>query len=124
MKSREELKEIRERARAALALREGGQGPRVVVAMGTCGIAAGAREVMSALLDEMSNRGLDNVTVSQTGCKGMCSAEPMLEVHCPGAPVVTYGRLSADSARRVVAEHLVDNRVVEDLVVATRTESQ
>lgn len=122
MKSREELSAIRERARAALAVRESGQGPRVVVAMGTCGIAAGAREVMAALLDELSERGLDHVTVSQTGCKGLCDAEPMLEVHCPDSPVITYGRVNPDVVRRIVGEHIVGSQVIGDYVVATRTE--
>jgi NADP-reducing hydrogenase subunit HndB len=121
MKSREELKAIRERAKAALAVRESGAGPRIVVAMGTCGIAAGAREVMSALLDDLAERGLA-VTVSQTGCKGLCDAEPMVEVHMPESPVVTYGRVDAAAAHRIVGEHLVGGNVVTDFVVASRSE--
>jgi len=120
VKSREELHAIRERARAALAVRESGGGARVVVAMGTCGIAAGAREAMPALLDELDTRGVTTVTVSQTGCKGRCDAEPMVEVHDEDGAVVTYGRVTPEVMRRIVAEHVVGKQVVADYVVSTR----
>ena len=122
MKSREELQALRERARAALAVRDSEGGARVVVAMGTCGIAAGAREVLTALLEDLAQRGLSEVTISQTGCKGLCDREPMVEVHLPGCPVVTYGGVTPAVMHRIVAEQIVNGQVVAEYVVATGSE--
>ena len=120
MKTREELQALRERARAALAARDAQGGPRVVVAMGTCGIAAGAREVLTALLEELAQRGLTEVTVLQTGCKGLCDREPVVEVHCPDMPVVTYGAVTPQVMRRIIAEQIVNGQVVTEYAIATR----
>jgi len=124
MKSVEELNRIRERARSAMSVREGTEGARVVVAMGTCGIASGARDVLMAVLDELSNRGLWDVVVTQTGCRGLCEREPMMEVQKPGLPSVTYGDLNPEKARTIVAEHLGQGVVVTQWVItqAARTE--
>lgn len=124
MKTREELQALRERAKAALAVRDSEGGPRVVVAMGTCGIAAGAREVMSALLEELDQRGLSGVTVSQTGCKGLCDREPMVDVHTSGHPLVTYGHVTPAVMRRIVSDHIVNGHVVAEHAVVTGTEAQ
>lgn len=123
MKTREELQALRERAKAALAVRDSEGSTRVVVAMGTCGIAAGAREVMSALLEELAERGLAHVLVSQTGCKGLCDKEPMVEVRTPKHPPTTYGRVTSDVMRQIVAQHIVDGEIIADNVVATGTEA-
>ena len=123
MKTREELQALRERAKAALAVRETQGGPRVVIAMGTCGIAAGAREVMSALLEELAARGLNDVTVSQTGCKGLCDKEPVVEVHTPGAACVTYGHVTGPVMRRIVADQIVNGQVVAEYAIATGSEA-
>jgi NADP-reducing hydrogenase subunit HndB len=123
LKTREELKALRERARAALAVRDREGGARVIIAMGTCGIAAGAREVMSALLEELAERGLSHVAVSQTGCKGLCDKEPIVEVQASQGPSATYGRVTPDIIRQIVAEHIVDGEVVADHVIATGTEA-
>lgn len=120
MKSREELQAIRERARAELAVRESDGNPRIVVAMGTCGIAAGARETMSALLDELAQRDLNQVSVTQTGCKGLCDREPVVEVHVPGQAVVTYGGVTPSVMRRIVAEQIVNGHVVSEYVIGSR----
>ena len=117
MKSREELQALRERARAALAVRDNEGGARVVVAMGTCGIAAGAREVLSALLDELAQRGLAQVTVTQTGCKGLCDREPTVDVVRPGEPPVTYGDVTPDDARRIISHHVLQGKVLKDLLL-------
>ena len=106
-----------------LAVRDSRGGTRVVVAMGTCGIAAGAREVMSALLEELANRGLVDVTVSQTGCKGLCDKEPMVEVRVPEGPSATYGRVTADTMRQIVSDHIVEQKVVSQHVIAAGTEA-
>jgi len=92
---------------------------RVVIAMGTCGIAAGAREVLSALMEELAQRGLTDVTVSQTGCKGLCDREPMVEVHTPGGPTATYGNVTPPVMRRIVAEHIVNGHVVAEYAIST-----
>lgn len=124
IKSVEELNRVRERARQEMAVRNGEAGARVVIAMGTCGIAAGAREVLLAVMEELEQRGLHDVTVSQTGCRGLCEREPMMEVHKPGLPAVTYGDLDPEKARAIVAQHLQQGVIVQELVItqATRPE--
>lgn len=123
MKTREELKALRERAKAALAVRDQEGGPRVVIAMGTCGIAAGARDVMATLLEDLAQRGLNDVTVCQTGCKGLCDREPMVEVHMPGASVVTYGNVTPQIMRRIVADQIVNGQVVAEYAIGATAEA-
>lgn len=120
MKTLEDLRKIKEQALESMKVRDSGSKCKVVVAMGTCGIAAGAREVMSAILDELSKRGLSDVVVTQTGCKGLCEQEPLLDVCKPGQPAVTYGYLTPEKARTVVAQHLVNDSIVGDWVVKTQ----
>ena len=91
---------------------------QVIIGMGTCGIAAGARGVMAAVLEELSKRGLHNVAVLQTGCIGMCQREPLLDIVRPGEDRVTYGPVKPEDVPRIIADHLVNGIVVEDLVVA------
>jgi (2Fe-2S) ferredoxin len=124
VKTREELQALRERAKAALAVRDQQGGARVVIAMGTCGIAAGAREVMSSLLEELAQRGLSEVSVSQTGCKGLCDREPLVEVCTPGLPAVTYGAVNPQIMRRIVADHIVNGQVVAEYAIATGSEAE
>lgn len=118
MKSLAELEAIREQMLGKVNLRtEDGEGIRVVVGMATCGIAAGARPVMSAFMEEIAKRNLTNVTVSQTGCIGMCRLEPIVEVIQPGKEKVTYVKMTAEKAARVAAEHLVNGKVVAEYTV-------
>ena len=91
---------------------------QVIIGMGTCGIAAGARGVMAAVLEELSKRGLHNVAVLQTGCIGMCQKEPLLDIVRPGEDRVTYGPVKPVDVPRIIADHLVNGIVVEELVVA------
>ena len=120
MKSLEELLAIRDKAKAAMTDREGtGDGIRVVVGMATCGIAAGARPVLNAFVDEVAKRNLKNVTVAQTGCIGMCQYEPIVEVFEPGKEKVTYVQVSPEKVAETVASHIVNgNPVVEYTVGA------
>ena len=120
MKSLEELLAIRDKAKAAMTDREGtGDGIRVVVGMATCGIAAGARPVLNAFVDEVAKRNLKNVTVAQTGCIGMCQYEPIVEVFEPGKEKVTYVKMTAVKVAEIVASHIVNgNPVVEYTVGA------
>ena len=118
MKSIADLEAIRQKTLEKVIMRkEGDDAIRVVVGMATCGIAAGARPVMLAFLDELNKRSLNNVTVSQTGCIGMCRLEPMVDVLVPGKEKVTYVNLKPDMVPRIVAEHIVDGRPVEEFTI-------
>lgn len=118
--SLDDLRKIKENASDLTAARSQGR-TRVIVGMGTCGIAAGAREIMQAMLAELDKRGLSDVSVETTGCIGMCQQEPLLDIIRPGEPRITYGRLTVADVARLVAEHLVNGNVVEDKVIG-RTE--
>ena len=118
MKSLAELRAIRERMEKQIDLRDSGEDRiRVVVGMATCGIAAGARPVLNAFLEEVDKRHLKNVTVSQTGCIGVCRLEPIVEVYVPGQEKVTYVKMTPDKVPTVVSEHLVNGRVVSDYTI-------
>ena len=118
MKSIADLEAIRQKTLEKVIMRkEGDDAIRVVVGMATCGIAAGARPVMLAFLDEINKRSLTNVTVSQTGCIGMCRLEPMVDVLIPGKEKVTYVNLKPEMVPRIVAEHIVNGRPVEEFAI-------
>ena len=116
MKTLEDLKKVREKALEQMKIREGKFSAKVVIAMGTCGIAAGAREVMTAVLDELDKRGITDVSVTQTGCKGLCEQEPTVDVIKDGN-TVTYGYINADKARQIIAQHIVNGNIVSDYIV-------
>ena len=124
MKSLEELLAIKEKAQAQIAARdaEGNDGIRVVVGMATCGIAAGARPVLKALTEEIAKRNIKNVSLTQTGCIGMCQYEPIVEVYEPGKEKVTYVQMTAEKAVKVVTDHLVNGEVVAAYTVGAVTE--
>ncbi|HIR84471.1 MAG TPA: (2Fe-2S) ferredoxin domain-containing protein [Candidatus Galloscillospira excrementavium] len=118
MKSLEELKAIRERMQKQVGLREADDDSiRVVVGMATCGIAAGARPVLEAFLQEIDKRELKNVTVTQTGCIGVCRLEPIVEVYVPGQEKVTYVKMKPEMVPKVVADHLVNHQVVTEYTI-------
>ena len=118
MKSLAELQEIRKKALSQVNMRkEREDGIRVVVGMATCGIAAGARPVLNAFLQEAEKRSLTNVTVTQTGCIGMCRFEPIVEVYVPGAEKVTYVHMTEDKVAKVVAEHIINNKPVAEYTI-------
>ena len=118
MKSMAELEAIRQKTLENIAMRkEVHDAARVVVGMAACGIAAGARPVMMAFMDEIAKRHLDHVTVSQTGCAGMCRLEPMVDVYVPGQEKVTYVKLTPDMVPRIVTEHIVNGRAVEEYTI-------
>lgn len=120
MKTLEELMAIRDKTRQNMTAREGtGEVTRVVVGMATCGIAAGARPVLNAFSQEIARRKLAHVTVSQTGCIGMCQYEPIVEVFVPGQEKVTYVKMTPEKAARVVADHIVNGNVVTEYTVGT-----
>ena len=121
MKSLEELARIRERMKDKVALREGTNSTRIVVGMATCGIAAGARPVLNAFVEEVTNEQLtDKVTVSQTGCIGICQYEPVVEVYEAGKEKVTYVKMTPERAKRVVAEHIKGGKVVTEYTIGSQ----
>ena len=112
-----ELKKLREKAQRQVALREGNKKYRVVFSMGTSGIAAGAREVMTTMLNELDKRGIENVEVAVTGEIGLVDAEPVIRIEEQSGEKVTYAKVNPDGARKIVAEHLQMGRVVDGLAV-------
>jgi NADP-reducing hydrogenase subunit HndB len=119
VKTVEDLERIRKQAKAMTRLRESAETTKIVVAMGTCGIAAGARETLSAIMDELARRNLQDVIVTQTGCIGLCEQEPIIAVMIPGREKVSYGRVSPEKARQIVASHVVNGQVVGEWVIPT-----
>ena len=118
VKSLEELKAIRDRMQKQVGLRESDENTiRVVVGMATCGIAAGARPVLEAFLEEVNKRELKDVTVTQTGCIGVCRLEPIAEVYVPGVEKVTYVKLKPEMVPKIVADHLVNRQVVTEYTI-------
>ena len=115
MKSLAELAEIRNKMKDKVSLREGTHDIRIVVGMATCGIAAGARPVLSALVEEISANGLsETATVTQTGCIGLCQYEPIIEVYEGGKEKVTYVKMTPEKAKKVVAEHIKNGNPVAE----------
>lgn len=89
----------------------------IVVGMGTCGIAAGAKETLNALVDAVTARNLGNVLVRQTGCMGLCHSEPTVEVAVPGMPKVVYGKVKAEQAATIIEQHVVGKRLVDSHIL-------
>ena len=122
MKSLAELKAIREKAQAELQMRrENPNAARVLVGMATCGIAAGARPVLNAFVEEIAKRGLKDITVTQTGCIGICQYEPVVEIEIPGEEKVTYVKMTPEKAVKVVNDHLVNHNVITEYTIGTAT---
>ena len=119
MKSLAELAAIREKMKDKVVLREGTGEIRVVVGMATCGIAAGARPVLNAFVEEVTKAGLgDKVTVSQTGCIGVCQFEPVVEIFEADKEKVTYVKMTAEKAAEVVEKHLKGGKVVSEYTIS------
>lgn len=119
MKSLAELQAIKDKMKNKVILREGSGDIRVVVGMATCGIAAGARPVLNAFVEEVNSLGLsDKVTVSQTGCIGICQFEPVVEIFEAGKEKVTYVKMDAEKAKEVALKHLKDGNVVAEYTIA------
>ncbi|MDO5436370.1 MAG: (2Fe-2S) ferredoxin domain-containing protein [Clostridia bacterium] len=117
MKTLADLEAIRAKTLENINMRKDDNAARVVVGMATCGIAAGARPVMLAFMEEIQKRELNHVTVSQTGCIGMCRYEPMVDVIMPGQEKVTYIKVKPEMVPRIVAEHIVNGRPVEEYTI-------
>lgn len=114
MKSLKELEEIRKNTLENINLRKGREGYRIIVGMATCGIAAGARPVLTTIMEEINKLDLKDVTVAQTGCIGACRLEPMVEVYSPDGNKVTYIKMDAEKAKAMVESHIKNNKVIDE----------
>ncbi len=119
----EDLQKIKEEHKATFTLREGGYRAKVTVHMGTCGIAAGARNIMSALLDEIEKSGATDIIATTSGCAGLCSREPMATVEIINKPPVKYGDLSDEKIRKIFKEHILGDNIVEEYALAIGSET-
>lgn len=113
----EQLRALREDKRRELSQRDAGEGAtEIIVGMGTCGIAAGAKDTYGAIVEEINKDKVDHVVVKQTGCMGLCSHEPSVEVIKPGMPGVVYGNVDASVGRRIVQEHIMKDELVGEYI--------
>ena len=120
MKSLEELRAMKEKMQGKMGIRHDSETDiKVVVGMATCGIAAGARPVLTAFTEELAKRGQNHVAVSQTGCIGICQYEPVVEVVEPGKEKVTYVKMTAEKAQRVFAEHIKGGKPVSEYTIGS-----
>jgi len=119
----DDLKKIRDESKRTLTLRSGEARARITVHMGTCGISAGARDVMGALLKEIERLKLTDVIVTTSGCAGLCSREPMATVELAGQPPIKYVDLKPDRVIRVLKEHVLEGKIVTDFALASGCET-
>ena len=119
----QDLAKIREKTKSLMTIREGEGRARVTVHMGTCGIAAGARDIMDALLGEIGKAKIQDVIVTTSGCAGLCNAEPMMTVEIKNQPPVKYGHLTPDKLRKVFVQHILGGQMVAELVLAVGSET-
>jgi NADP-reducing hydrogenase subunit HndB len=110
----DDLRNLREKKKQEMNQRDTDKTSQIIIGMGTCGIAAGAKVAFDAFLDELEIRKVEDVRITQTGCMGLCHSEPTVEVVVPEMPRVIYGNVDAATARRIVKEHLVGKALVSD----------
>lgn len=117
MKTVEDLRKLREKIKSEGVIRKDA-GTQIIVGMGTCGIAAGARQVMTAIMDEISKKNIPDIQIRQTGCIGMCEKEVLVDIVRPNEPRVTYGHVKPEDVPKIIDEHVLNGRIVGELVVA------
>ena len=120
----QDLKKIKEKERSKMVLREGESRARITVHMGTCGIASGAREVMTAIRDRIAERGVTDVILTNSGCAGLCAQEPMITIEIAEQPPVKYVKLDKEKAVQVFDEHVMGGNIVEDYALARGSETE
>jgi NADP-reducing hydrogenase subunit HndB len=114
----EDLRKMRSEKQKEMEMRDASnKDVQVIVGMGTCGIAAGAKDTFSALVGAINEKGLTNVLIRQTGCMGLCHSEPTVEVIVPGMPAVIYGNVDAATAKAVVEKHIVGHQLIDDKIL-------
>jgi NADP-reducing hydrogenase subunit HndB len=118
----EDLEKIRERMARTMNLRDGDARAKVTVHMGTCGIAAGARKIMSSLLGLLEEKKVNDVVITTSGCAGLCSREPMLTVELKGEAPIKYVDLDEEKTRKIFSEHVLSGVVVEEYALAIGSE--
>ncbi len=117
IKSLEDLKKLREQALEKRKAKSASGSTQVIVAMGTCGIAAGARDTMKAILETIEKEGISDIIVTQTGCIGLCEREPIVQVVVGENPKVTYGKVTPEVARQIMHDHIQNGKIVENHVI-------
>jgi NADP-reducing hydrogenase subunit HndB len=119
----EDLKKIKESVEASVTLREGGYRAKVNIHMGTCGIASGARQIMTTVMEEIGKRDIKDVIVTTSGCAGLCSREPMITVELLGAAPIKYVDLNPDKMREIFTEHVLGGKAVEKYALGVGSET-
>jgi len=119
----QDLAKIREKTKSLMTIRESEGRARITVHMGTCGIAAGARDIMDALLGEISKANIQDVIVTTSGCAGLCNAEPMMTIELKNQPPVKYGHLTPDKLRKIFVQHILGGQMVAELVLGVGSET-
>jgi NADP-reducing hydrogenase subunit HndB len=121
IESPEQLQALRDKARAAIELRTGQKATRIVVHMGTCGIAAGARDILSRVMEQLERASIDDVSVHLAGCLGLCDQEPMLTLTDRSGNEFCYGHLTRSKVDQIIHQHVMDNEPLVEYLVSTRT---
>jgi len=117
-----DLEKIRDKVKRTAILREGKAKAKVTVHMGTCGIAAGARDILSKMMHEIERNKIKDVIITTSGCAGLCSREPMATVEISGKPPVKYVNLNADKVKKIVLNHLIGGKIVNEYALAIGSE--
>ncbi|PID57584.1 ferredoxin [candidate division KSB3 bacterium] len=123
MKSLDELKQIKERALEMKRIKEGQARVTITVGMATCGIAAGARSTMKAIMEYIRENNVEDVAVTQTGCNGTCEHEPVVDIHLKGNPKVTYGHLNAERVQKLMDQHVMKGEPIDAWVLSVDEET-
>jgi len=118
----DELKKMREASKKGMSLREGNFRGKLIVHLGTCGIAAGAREIMDTFLEELDKRDITDIMFTSTGCAGLCSEEPMITVEIGDSPPIKYGKLTPDKAIKIMNQHIIGGKVIEEFALGMGSE--
>jgi len=118
----EDLDKISHSVKKTMMLREGAGRAKITVHMGTCGIASGARKIMSALIEEFEKNNIDDVILTNSGCAGLCSKEPMATVELKGQAPIKYGDLTPEKILRILKEHVNEGKIVEEYAFAKGSE--
>ncbi len=118
----EDLAKIQEKTKRVTNIRDGAGKAKIIVHMGTCGIAAGARNVMSALLEEINKQDITDVIVTTSGCAGLCSREPMATIEMAGASPIKYGDLTDKKIVEILNKHILSGEIITDYAIAVGSE--